>query len=129
MNQQARLDVKLIQNDPQHYLTKTHSASNVFSRTTNLTPLRNSLDTIDNPFSVQNCKNSSDSENRTPNVNLREPSSAVLNTRPINFEQYMLRRGSSVENVNSGAVDVNGNSGMKKFKYEAEVRLLNLSQF
>lgn len=116
--------------DDPHILTKTHSASNVFSRTTNANPLRNSLDTIDNPFSVQygsdRGKNGGDSgqfesENRTPSVSLREGGGAVLNTRPVTFDQYMLRRGSSFENVNSGGVDVNGNSGMKKFKYETEV--------
>lgn len=113
--------------DDPHILTKTHSASNVFSRTANANPLRNSLDTIDNPFSVQynSGKNDSgqcESENRTyNNVNLRETSGAVLNARPVTFDQYMLRRGNSFENVNSGAVDVNGNTGMKKFKYETEV--------
>lgn len=113
--------------DDPHILTKTHSASNVFSRTANANPLRNSLDTIDNPFSVQynSDKGKCDSENRTPNVSLRETSGAVvLNARPVTFDQYMLRRGSSVENVNSGVVDVNGNSGMKKFKYETEVNLI-----
>lgn len=62
------------------------------------------------------------SENRTQNnINLRETSGAVLNARPVTFDQYMLRRGSSVENMNLGLVDVNGNTGMKKFKYETEV--------
>lgn len=116
--------------DDPHILTKTHSASNVFSRTTNANPLRNSLDTIDNAFSSVQYNSdkgkSGDSEqfeceNRTQNVNLRETSGAVLNARPVTFDQYMLRRGSSVENINSGVVDVNGNTGMKKFKYETEV--------
>lgn len=119
-NVNHRLSVKSTLDDP-HVLTKTHSASNVFSRTANANPLRNSLDTIDNPFTVQygSDKNKSESENRTSNV-----SGAVMNARPVTFDQYMLRRGSSVENVNSG-VDVNGNSGMKKFKYETEVSELS----
>lgn len=117
--------------DDPHILTKTHSASNVFSRTTNANPLRNSLDTIDNPFSVQygSDKGKSDdseqfeSESRIQNVSLRETSGGVLNARPVTFDQYMLRRGSSVENMNLGVVDVNGNTGMKKFRYEIEVNL------
>lgn len=134
VNQQSRLSVKSTLDDPQHILTKTHSASNVFTRTTNANPLRNSLDTIDNAFSSSVQYNNSDkkgkgsgdseqfeSENRTQNVSLRETSGAVLNARPVTFDQYMLRRGSSVENINSGVVDVNGNTGMKKFKYETEV--------
>lgn len=131
VNQQSRLSVKSTLDDP-HILTKTHSASNVFSRTTNANPLRNSVDTIDNAFSVQygsDIKGKSgdseqfESENRTQNVvTLRETSGAVLNARPVTFDQYMLRRGSSVENMNSGVVDVNGNTGMKKFKYETEVK-------
>lgn len=35
--------------------------------------------------------------------------------------RYGIRRGSSVENVNSSTADLNTNGGLKKIKYESEV--------
>lgn len=129
-----------------HVLTKTHSASNVFSRTSssgNVTfPLRNSLE---NPFSVSDrngatelCQQS-DNNNKLPNLsasfknynntkcgddNGGKDGGGVRNSNPMSFDRFMMRRGSSVENMNAVGTDINANGSLKKIRYENEVSLL-----
>lgn len=104
-------------------ITKTHSASNVFSRTTNKENTRNSLNTevqyTNKQYSVnsrQNIIDQTDSAyNTNKNIKPEQNSVSVKSSDRLN-----IRRGSSVENVNS-AVDINSNGNLKKLKYEAEV--------
>lgn len=117
-----------------HVLTKTHSASNVFSRTIssgNVTsPLRNSLES---PFTtVARNGDNSDNNNKGPKSSASflsygvkcaggESEGGVRNSNPVSFDRFMMRRGSSVENLNSSSGDVNANGGLKKIKFENDV--------
>lgn len=133
VNHNPRLSVR--HEDP-YVLTKTHSATNVFSRAPNANPLRNSLDTIGTQFAVQYSEISDrNSENnnrghfesaayRTNNYsenNGANASELVRNAKPQAFDRYVMRRGSSVENLNAGSMDVNANGTMKKLRFENEV--------
>ncbi|KAL1501846.1 hypothetical protein ABEB36_007096 [Hypothenemus hampei] len=80
-------------------LSKTHSATNVFTR-----PLSNNKNSIE--------------PNDVGRYSYNE-SSGASDTKLYNH--YGMRRGSSVENVNSSNLDLNANNGgLKKVKYETE---------
>lgn len=134
-----------------HLLTKTHSASNVFTRTP-AADNRNSLNSMDtNTFSVQyTTKNISDkgdlsnsiyqylsgsSTKQFSDVGNSSKNSNVSASGAFSRGAYSdvtdgasdrrggrcnVRRGSSVENVNSSSLDLS-NGNMKKIKYENEV--------
>ncbi|XP_060529948.1 rho GTPase-activating protein 21-like isoform X3 [Cylas formicarius] len=119
VNQTSRLSMKPSELQP---LTKTHSAQNVFARNPNNN--RNSF----NP--VQYAGNAAEMNNRySYNASglVGRPSGRkddVKTYREVDSvdaaTRYCLRRGSSVENVNSGISDSNLNNGLKKVKYENE---------
>ncbi|XP_028130100.1 rho GTPase-activating protein 21 isoform X8 [Diabrotica virgifera virgifera] len=107
-----------------HHLMKTHSATNVFSRTGNSAELnRNSLATMDN-YSVQYNKNGNDyqyvkqsgASNKVTN-NTRSDVTDGNSDRTVGAYRSTIRRGGSVENVSSSSVDI---SNGKKVKYESE---------
>lgn len=115
VNTSSRLSVKPHQD---YLLSKTHSATNVFARPTSTTN-RNSLNSMD---SVQY------GGSQISNDVSRYSFSAITNNRhPVDkfgaFDgsRYGIRRGSSVENVNSSTAELNSNGGLKKIKYESEV--------
>jgi hypothetical protein len=96
--------------------TKTHSASNVFARTMNV----DNRHSLDNSYSVQYDKNSGGEFGGSLRDTNRNESVRIPQTDREG--RYVIRRGSSVENVNStGPVDLNANGAMKKVKYENEV--------
>jgi hypothetical protein len=95
--------------------TKTHSASNVFARTMNV----DNRHSLDNSYSVQYDKNSGGEFGGSLRDTNRNESVRIPQTDREG--RYVIRRGSSVENVNStGPVDLNANGAMKKVKYENE---------
>ncbi|XP_072388451.1 rho GTPase-activating protein 23 isoform X2 [Diabrotica undecimpunctata] len=106
-----------------HHLMKTHSATNVFSRTGNSAELnRNSLATMDN-YSVQYNKNGNDYQyvkqsgaSKVTN-NTRSDVTDGNSDRTVGAFRSTIRRGGSVENVSSSSVDI---SNGKKVKYESE---------
>lgn len=139
-------------------LLKTHSASNVFTRTS-LNSDRNSLDLIDNnntsstspQYVVSKQKNISDNysnlhflnkelrstkpnknggSNNNPNKyhvvsnNNNNKGAFVGDYSDRKNAKFVLRRGSSVENINSSVTDLNVNGSLKKIKYENEVSLI-----
>lgn len=122
-------------------ITKTHSASNVFNRTTssenrnsynsqhstnfnnsynNYSSYRNSSDNY-NDRRIRQLDNSSDfqvyktsfSDVSTASSNEFRPSAKTVG--------YGLRKGNSAENINSSSLDLNSNTNMKKIKFENEV--------
>lgn len=120
-------------------ITKTHSASNVFTRTTNVENARNSLSTADsyskvqypNKFSgeLRNKQFSAKGNGQNNGIPQGEHSDFVNTQSSFGIgiggklgERYIMRRGSSVENMNAGIVDVNSNGNLKKIKYENEVK-------
>lgn len=108
VNQTPRLSTKTVDS----HLLKTHSASNVFTRTINV----DNRHSLDNSYQVQYNKNtSSDFGGSLCDANRNES----VNTQ----NGRLVRRGSSVENVNSSSMDLNANGAMKKVKYENEVNL------
>ncbi|KAG5897665.1 hypothetical protein JTB14_024492 [Gonioctena quinquepunctata] len=138
VNHNSRLSIK----PPDiHQLTKTHSASNVFARTVIPTEhnARNSLNSMDNGnFSVQynrenaieNGANSfqySSAKNQVSNGDTNKNTSDgvcsdVTDNNGASGKRATrgnIRRGGSVENVNSSSIDVS-NGNMKKIKYENE---------
>lgn len=133
-------------------ITKTHSASNVFSRTTNNIEnnTRNSLNTEDYKVQYPNHRNDFTNNKQCrviknrQNVNNDQTDSGssynsnkssfndlnpINNTTSVNkCDRFNIRRGSSVENVNTtGIIDVNSNGNLKKLKYETEVKLILLA--
>ncbi|KAJ8912112.1 hypothetical protein NQ315_005448, partial [Exocentrus adspersus] len=144
VNQNVRLSMKP---EDVPLLTKTHSASNVFARPPNVDN-RNSLNSMDtNTFSVQyGNKDISDASDLSDNsykylsgkqfsdmsgsknsnvsvagvYNKGAYSDVVDNTNDrMRNVRCNVRRGSSVENVNSSSLDIS-NGNMKKIKYENE---------
>lgn len=130
-------------------ITKTHSASNVFSRTTssenrnsynsadgyhrtqhpsnfsntysNYGPFRNSSDNY-NDRRIRQLDNSSDFQVYKTSFSDVSTASSNDNYRPnAKTVGYGLRKGNSAENINSSSVDLNTNSNMKKIKFENEV--------
>lgn len=138
VNQQtARISYVATAGDPR-VITKTHSASNVFTRTTNVENARNSLSTTDsynkvqypNKFSGDFRKKQFSVKSNGQNNGIAQGEHSGFANAPNSFaigvggklgERYIMRRGSSVENMNAGIVDVNSNGNMKKIKYENEV--------
>ncbi|CAG9834844.1 unnamed protein product [Diabrotica balteata] len=112
-----------------HHLMKTHSATNVFSRTGNSAELnRNSLATMDN-YSVQYNKNGNDYQyvkqsgaSKVTN-NTRSDVTDGNSDRTVGAFRSSIRRGGSVENVSSSSVDI---SNGKKVKYESEKQTYSL---
>lgn len=126
VNQTTRLSYTSGNISDSRTITKTHSASNVFSRTTNLDNTRNSLNTEvqynnRNDFTSNNKYNSVN--NRQTNDNREQSdSSNKKNKGGVLCERNNIRRGSSVENVNTTGLDV-ANGNLKKLKYDAEVEV------
>ncbi|XP_074036276.1 rho GTPase activating protein at 19D isoform X5 [Leptinotarsa decemlineata] len=134
VNHNTRLSVKP---PDSHHLTKTHSASNVFTRTVNSEHTRNSLNSMDGSnFSVQyKNKNVNNGDNSFRNLSAKSKlsnsdlnknlSDSVCNDVTDNgvsdrrVTRGNIRRSGSVENVNCSLVDVS-NGNMKKVKYENE---------
>lgn len=113
-----------------HVLTKTHSASNVFSRTRNVDGARNSLNSMDSgPFSMQYVTNKSDGRLRYEQLSDNDPKSAGYSdtldsvTSGRRTSTCTVRKNGSLENVNSSATDISSGN-LKKVKYENEVILL-----
>ncbi|XP_076251916.1 rho GTPase activating protein at 19D isoform X8 [Rhynchophorus ferrugineus] len=116
---------------PQDFaLTKTHSATNVFTRPSPPAN-RNSLNSMDTKkYSVQYSSNSlgndvsrySYSASSRSSSDKCSPSSSALYSESIDtkLERYPMRRGSSAENVNCSTLNLNSNGGQKKVKYENE---------
>ncbi|XP_008198093.1 rho GTPase-activating protein 21 isoform X3 [Tribolium castaneum] len=104
VNQTPRLSTRTVDS----HLLKTNSASNVFTRTINM----DNRHSLDNSYQVQYNKNNSDFGGSLRDTN-RNESVSTQNGR-------LVRRGSSVENVNSSSMDLNANGAMKKVKYENE---------
>ncbi|CAH1110584.1 unnamed protein product [Psylliodes chrysocephalus] len=112
-----------------HYLMKTHSATNVFSRTNNATePNRNSLASVDN-YSLQYSKNGNDFafvkndsgkqvKGASSGGAYGDVTDSALNDRIPGVIKGNIRRGSSVENINSSSKDI---SNGKKVRYENEI--------
>lgn len=132
-------------------ITKTHSASNVFSRTTS-SENRNSYNSADgyrgasqHPANFNNAysnnynsyRNSSDNYNDRRIRQLDNSSdfqvykssfSDVSTTSSSDYQRpsgkviaYGLRKGNSAENINTSSVDLNSNTNLKKIKFENEV--------
>lgn len=126
VNQNSRLS--LIKPKDLHALTKTHSASNVFSRSRNVDSARNSLNSMDSgPFSLQYISDKSDGRLGYEHISDSSGSrSAGYNdvtdsgSRDRRTPKCTVRRGGSMENVNSSLTDVS-NGNLKKVKYECEV--------
>lgn len=119
---------------PQDFLlTKTHSATNVFTRPSPPTN-RNSLNSMDSKkYSVQYNSNSLGSDvsrySYNPNSRSQNDSYSVDPSGKMSLygdgvdgkiSRYPMRRGSSAENINCSTLDLNSNGGMKKVKYESE---------
>ncbi|KAK9712627.1 PDZ domain [Popillia japonica] len=131
-------------------ITKTHSASNVFSRTTS-SENRNSYNSADgyrgasqHPANFNNAysnnynsyRNSSDNYNDRRIRQLDNSSdfqvykssfSDVSTTSSSDYQRpsgkviaYGLRKGNSAENINTSSVDLNSNTNLKKIKFENE---------
>lgn len=118
VNQQnARLSLKPAE------MMKTHSASNVYARLSNTTDhSRNSLGSMEGGYPVQyspilGSLSLSKQSYATDKSGADHPSD--ISDRRGN--RAVLRRGSSVENINSSSLDLNANGGLKKVKYEKEV--------
>ncbi|XP_049823954.1 rho GTPase-activating protein 21-B isoform X5 [Aethina tumida] len=117
VNQQnARLSLKPAE------MMKTHSASNVYARLSNTTDhSRNSLGSMEGGYPVQyspilGSLSLSKQSYATDKSGADHPSD--ISDRRGN--RTVLRRGSSVENINSSSLDLNANGGLKKVKYEKE---------
>ncbi|XP_063921383.1 rho GTPase-activating protein 21 isoform X5 [Zophobas morio] len=104
---QSRQSSKSLDDSP---LLKTHSASKVFSRTINL----DNRHSLDNSYSVQYANRSDSDFGGSLRDTNRNESALQTNGR------FVIRRGSSVENVNASTTDLNANGTMKKVKYENE---------
>ncbi|XP_050310272.1 rho GTPase-activating protein 21 isoform X14 [Anthonomus grandis grandis] len=103
-----------LQQHPDFLLTKTHSATNVFTRPASATN-RNSMDSM-----VQYSNSGEATTRYSYSVAKQCGDSSELDGK-IMASRYGMRRGSSVENVNTATGDVNANGGgMKKVKYENE---------
>ncbi|XP_066155664.1 rho GTPase-activating protein 23 isoform X15 [Euwallacea fornicatus] len=101
-----------------HLLTKTHSATNVFSR-----PIpslnRNSLNSMDPTQYNTSSEVTRHSYGAVTNNSIGTRAQGEL-SGGFDTSRYGIRRGSSVENVNSSALDLNSNGGLKKTKFESE---------
>lgn len=117
-------------------LTKTHSATNVFSRPSPAAN-RNSLNSMDSvqyntgslnsdvtrySYGAAASKQSSDKLGAF-NSDLGAKMGAHSDIVDGKGSRYGMRRGSSVENVNSSTLNLNANGGLKKVKYENEVSM------
>lgn len=113
-------------------LTKTHSATNVFSRPSPAAN-RNSLNSMD---SVQYNTGSLNSDVTRYSYGAAASKQSSDKLGAFNSDlgahsdivdgkgsRYGMRRGSSVENVNSSTLNLNANGGLKKVKYENEVSM------
>lgn len=148
VNQSTQLSLVSNNSANDRVITKTHSASNVFSRTTS-SENRNSYNSSDgyrtqHPSNYSNSysdygsyRNSSDRYNdkrirqfdnssdyqvyKTSFSDVSSASSNEYNRPSIKTAGYGLRKGNSAENINSSSVDLNSNNNMKKIKYENEV--------
>ncbi|XP_066248060.1 rho GTPase-activating protein 23 isoform X10 [Euwallacea similis] len=115
VNTTSRLVVK-----PHHdyLLTKTHSATNVFSR-----PIpslnRNSLNSMDPTQYSTSSEVTRHSYGAVTNNSVGTRAQGDLSSS-FDTSRYGIRRGSSVENMNSSALDLNSNGGLKKTKFESE---------
>ncbi|KRT85819.1 hypothetical protein AMK59_1984 [Oryctes borbonicus] len=131
-------------------ITKTHSASNVFSRTTS-SENRNSYNSADgyrtssqHPANFAygtnysgSYRNSSDNYNdrrirqldnnsdfqvyKTSFSDVSTASSSEYHRPTAKAVGYNLRKGNSAENINTSSIDLNSNTNMKKIKFENEV--------
>lgn len=122
-NQNSRLS--LIKPKDLHALTKTHSASNVFTRTRNLDSARNSLNSVDSgPFSMQYISDRSDGRLGYEILDSGGPKSAgyceLTDSVSRRTSKCSVRRVGSMENVNSSSSEIS-NGNLKKVKYENEV--------
>ncbi|VEN48332.1 unnamed protein product [Callosobruchus maculatus] len=114
----SRLSLKATSNNGEtmHVLTKTHSACNVFSRTSSGASSEQQ----------QLARNSMDGTTFNGRYSTTAAGSVVKECRKngnvddiVRMEKCNVRRGSSMENVNAGTND-SSNGGMKKVKYENE---------
>lgn len=149
INQENSLETLTKTNFSESYvITKTQSASNVFygplngnarnSANSALTVqyTKNSSDFIDNSASAQfrNNHNFDLNQNNEVKTANRSFQNVAFKTRysdktvgtkgvsgPKPFDKTLLRRGSSVENVNSSILDLTSNGTLKKIKYGNEV--------
>lgn len=128
VNQNSRLS--MIKPKDLHVLTKTHSASNVFARARNVDSARNSMNCMDSgPFSMQYVSDKSDDRLGYEQVsNGGGPKSAGYSdvTDGISSDRRTskstIRRGGSMENVNSSSTDISSGN-LKKIKYENGVSI------
>lgn len=110
-----------------HILTKTHSASNVFSRGRNTDSARNSLNSMDSgPFSLQYVNSGKCDDNRLGYDSVGPKSAGYSDVTDSSVSsdrrtsKCSIRKVGSMENVNSNGTDVS-NGNLKKIKYENEV--------
>ncbi|CAH0555990.1 unnamed protein product [Brassicogethes aeneus] len=115
VNQTSRLSLQ-----PADMLMKTHSASNVYARMSTAAQGAANVDP-----QTRNSLNSNYRMAETAQLQQQSNEQLLkrLNNASVDYcdgRGRVLRRGSSVENVNSSSLDLNANGGMKKVKYENE---------